>query len=363
MPRVTSVNVHAMPIHTGQDPDSLSRDFAITDDLNADLLRAVGADYADGVDPSGDGASCSDIWQAWEHGYGIVAAGILFGATECAHVSAVQWAHALNGTLGEGFAYWTNTAQFAEWEAYCREHVTVCPSCEQSNFDASERGGGLEYAKCGNCLAPLSEGHPYGVEADEFSDLVYGYVTAATWSALEHDPEEDAEGLMTFHVGTTDLGVIHVQAETEEDATARVRADHAPTPISIEWVEVQRPEPGSDPYEYGPDDLDADALREIRSECEAFVRANLDDLRAYADVVGSMVDHPQAAGGGQLEAHECSAFERAGHDLYLTASGSGCGFWDRNLGELGERLSEASKVMSAEDMTLTLDASEGKIYS
>lgn len=38
---------------------------------------------------------------------------------------------------------------------------------------------------------------------------------------------------------------------------------------------------------------------------------------------------------------EFSASERLGHDLRLTSGGHGTGFWDRGLGELGDRLTKA----------------------
>lgn len=34
--------------------------------------------------------------------------------------------------------------------------------------------------------------------------------------------------------------------------------------------------------------------------------------------------------------------EQIGHDLYLTSNHHGAGFWDRGLGELGDRLTEAA---------------------
>jgi hypothetical protein len=36
--------------------------------------------------------------------------------------------------------------------------------------------------------------------------------------------------------------------------------------------------------------------------------------------------------------------ESVGHDFWLTRNGHGAGFWDRGLGELGERLSAAARV-------------------
>lgn len=38
-----------------------------------------------------------------------------------------------------------------------------------------------------------------------------------------------------------------------------------------------------------------------------------------------------------------------GHDLWLTAQGHGAGFWDRGLGKLGDRLTEAAKTLSLGD--------------
>jgi hypothetical protein len=37
-------------------------------------------------------------------------------------------------------------------------------------------------------------------------------------------------------------------------------------------------------------------------------------------------------------------YAAAGHDLWLTSQGHGVGFWDRGLGELGDRLSKAARL-------------------
>lgn len=44
--------------------------------------------------------------------------------------------------------------------------------------------------------------------------------------------------------------------------------------------------------------------------------------------------------------------EQIGHDLHLTAQGHGTGFWDRGLGELGERLTEAAKRFGYYDVSI-----------
>lgn len=66
--------------------------------------------------------------------------------------------------------------------------------------------------------------------------------------------------------------------------------------------------------------------------CLAFFGANLPDIIEYAKTQGCA---------------EYTGFEKGGHDLFLTAAGSGCGFWGRGLGVLGDRLTEASKATPA----------------
>lgn len=64
--------------------------------------------------------------------------------------------------------------------------------------------------------------------------------------------------------------------------------------------------------------FDSAAQAEILSDCESFVTSQWNDL--------SDMDPAQA-----------------GHDFLLTRSGHGAGFWDRGLGERGDRLTDASK--------------------
>lgn len=77
---------------------------------------------------------------------------------------------------------------------------------------------------------------------------------------------------------------------------------------------------GGDPLDdnYGPEDFSEEALEECRKDCAAFLSDNLADL-------------------------EDIELSQAGHDFWLTRNGHGAGFWDRGLGERGERLSKACK--------------------
>lgn len=65
---------------------------------------------------------------------------------------------------------------------------------------------------------------------------------------------------------------------------------------------------------------------EQRRECTRFYLAAGPDLGAFVDLYPSRVSA------------EHDPWEAIGHDLWLTRNGHGVGFWDRNMGRVGERL-------------------------
>ena len=77
---------------------------------------------------------------------------------------------------------------------------------------------------------------------------------------------------------------------------------------------------------YGAGDLTQEAREAMESDCLQFFQENLDDLSEH------------------------STSERAGHDFWLTRNGHGAGFWDRGLGEVGDRLTAASKMFGGVDL-------------
>jgi hypothetical protein len=93
------------------------------------------------------------------------------------------------------------------------------------------------------------------------------------------------------------------------------------------WSSTECDADGGAPLDdnYGADDLTIASLREMVRDCKAFQRDNADDLAG-------------------LDESQC------GHDFWLTRNGHGAGFWDRGLGERGERLSKASKVYGSADL-------------
>jgi hypothetical protein len=78
---------------------------------------------------------------------------------------------------------------------------------------------------------------------------------------------------------------------------------------------------------FSADDISPDAIAQMRSECRDFIRHSLPLLREY----------PQGC-------------EQLGHDFWLTRNGHGAGFWDRGLGDLGDKLSAAAKTFGSSDL-------------
>lgn len=82
----------------------------------------------------------------------------------------------------------------------------------------------------------------------------------------------------------------------------------------------------------------------MRASCEDFAKANAADIAEYCQ---------------RMRNEQWSGEKRAGHDFWLTRNGHGAGFWDRGLGALGERLTQAAEVYSSVDLYVSDD---GLIY-
>ena len=83
------------------------------------------------------------------------------------------------------------------------------------------------------------------------------------------------------------------------------------------------------------------ALSQAIEECAAFQAANAADLESYSE---------QCKPRGEYDVDEC-----AGHDFWLTRNHHGVGFWDRGLGDLGDRLTTAAQRFRETDVYLSDD--------
>jgi hypothetical protein len=93
-----------------------------------------------------------------------------------------------------------------------------------------------------------------------------------------------------------------------------------------------------------PEDCDADdvwpaCIPQILEDCYRFQRENEDLL----DAAYQLMRHD----GGDRRLYDMTD---AGHDFWLSRNGHGTGFWDRGLGEVGDKLHEAANAYGNVDV-------------
>lgn len=87
---------------------------------------------------------------------------------------------------------------------------------------------------------------------------------------------------------------------------------------------------------YSIADLHPSVIERAKTDCDDFVESNLETLNE--------ISMPQ---------------EDVGHNFLLTRNGHGTGFWDRGLGEAGDKLTKASKPYGGFNLYV---GDDGKIY-
>ena len=85
------------------------------------------------------------------------------------------------------------------------------------------------------------------------------------------------------------------------------------------------------------DDIADSTVATMREDCNDFIDANLQALRACG-----------------------LGLDQMGHDFWLTRNGHGAGFWDRGIGKLGTVLTAAAKIYGSFELMLGED---GKVHS
>jgi hypothetical protein len=85
---------------------------------------------------------------------------------------------------------------------------------------------------------------------------------------------------------------------------------------------------GDIPGDVGVAELAPQTLAHIVADCAAFQDANAALLAQAYEMIADGVAYTPA---------------RAGHDFWLTRNGHGAGFWDRGLGEVGDKLSKTCR--------------------
>jgi hypothetical protein len=103
-----------------------------------------------------------------------------------------------------------------------------------------------------------------------------------------------------------------------------------------------------DPLDNGNYEIAPETLAAMREDCNDFIEANEADLDAYIEARAIRPDADDVA--ANMLGLPTAFTEYAGHDFWLTRNRHGAGFWDRGLGDLGDRLSEAAKVYGSVDL-------------
>ena len=115
--------------------------------------------------------------------------------------------------------------------------------------------------------------------------------------------------------------------------------------VGYDYREVEDPTPLDD--DYGVDDVSDETRAELRERLASFVETYADDVSAY-------LTHTAIVGSGY------SPVAMLGHDYVLTCNGHGAGFWDRGLGELGDRLTDAAHAEGEFDLYV---GDDGELYA
>lgn len=105
---------------------------------------------------------------------------------------------------------------------------------------------------------------------------------------------------------------------------------------------------GDDPLDdnYSAEDIDLQSLESAKLDCLKFMQNNWSDLLEYVEHI-------------KYDPSQGSAWDYAGHDLWLTRNRHGAGFWDRKLGSLGESLTKSANALKQIDLYV---GDDGKLY-
>lgn len=111
------------------------------------------------------------------------------------------------------------------------------------------------------------------------------------------------------------------------------------------WSSMDNYEDGGEPLDtnYDYEDIDEQTRLNLMDECWDFISLCLTE---------GVEPFPKYN-------KEWSDVSMSGHDFWLTRNGHGAGYWDRGLGDLGDKLSDAAKTFGSVDLYVQ----DGKIYA
>ena len=118
--------------------------------------------------------------------------------------------------------------------------------------------------------------------------------------------------------------------------------------VAALWSSTDNSTPsGGNPLDdnYAATDIAPEALEQITQDCSRF-------QQAHAVLLAEAYSRYSVTDGSSPETY-------AGHDFWLTRQGHGAGFWDRGLGEVGEKLTAAAHAVGGSDIYV---GDDGELY-
>jgi hypothetical protein len=116
-----------------------------------------------------------------------------------------------------------------------------------------------------------------------------------------------------------------------DDETQEVLAGYITCAL---WASTdQTDEQGGNPLDanYSIGDIELSARTQMESECREFLTTNEEDIERFCDK---------------------HSLEQVGHDLWLTRNHHGAGFWDRDEGKVGDKLTTAAHALGESDLVV-----------
>lgn len=164
---------------------------------------------------------------------------------------------------------------------------------------------------------------------DNLDDFTRAYIEAALWSSIRI--------VKAYETGDDKLFPTMEEAKKHADFIYRTHG------FIVAIDETETEEHLDENHDI--DDLSPELLAQVKADCADFQESNKELLEEAYQLYRRTEWSPQA---------------QAGHDFWLTRNWHGAGFWDRGLGEVGQKLSNACRPYGTQDWYV---GDDGKVYS
>ncbi len=237
------------------------------------------------------------------------------------------------------------------------ENALLSSGLHSGNYDSAYVGGDWEE----NLDAKYEEGSEEVGDPAYEAAYIIGFVSGSSDNWMWDDDYMDAwnkYGEKLQAMGLVADNPYEEQGDEggmgDNDVTGTRQAQAGSSDFVAAYIEAalwsssdQSDDQGGAPLEdnYDTSDIDPEAMQQIIEDCQRFQQENEADLEEYYELIAT---NP-----------EWNSEEYAGHDFWLTRNGHGAGFWDREVGDVGDRLSEAAEAFGEVDLYV---GDDGRLY-